>query len=46
MPKDLYVLLIEDDPFARDLMSMLMSRDWRTRVIGELVDYIKTLQTE
>lgn len=36
MPKDLHVLLIEDDPFARDLMSMLLSRDWRTRVIGEL----------
>lgn len=36
MPKDLHVLLIEDDPFARDLMSMLLSRDWRTRVVGEL----------
>ena len=36
MPKDLHILLIEDDPFARDLMSMLISRDWRTRVVGEL----------
>ena len=35
MPKDLNVLLIEDDPFARDLMGMLMARDWRTRVIAE-----------
>ncbi len=36
MPKDLHVLLIEDDPFARDLMSMLLARDWRTRVVGEV----------
>jgi DNA-binding NarL/FixJ family response regulator len=36
MPKDIHALLIEDDPFARDLMTMLLTRDWRTRVIGEL----------
>ncbi|HUF37259.1 MAG TPA: response regulator [Anaerolineales bacterium] len=35
MPKDLNVLLIEDDPYARDLMGMLLARDWRTRVIAE-----------
>jgi len=35
MPKDLNVLLIEDDPYARDLMSMLLARDWRTRVAAE-----------
>lgn len=35
MPKDLNVLLIEDDPYARDLMSMLLARDWRTRVTAE-----------
>jgi DNA-binding NarL/FixJ family response regulator len=35
MSKDLNVLLIEDDPYARDLMSMLLARDWRTRVIAE-----------
>ncbi len=36
MPKDIHVLLIEDDPYARDLMSMLLTRDWRTRVAGEV----------
>jgi len=35
MPKDIHVLLIEDDLYARDLMSMLLTRDWRTRVVGE-----------
>jgi DNA-binding NarL/FixJ family response regulator len=35
MPKDLNVLLIEDDPYARDLMGMLLARDWRTRVTAE-----------
>lgn len=35
MPKDLNVLLIEDDLYARDLMSMLLARDWRTRVVAE-----------
>ena len=36
MPKDISVLLIEDDIYARDLMSMLLTRDWRTRVVGEV----------
>ena len=35
MPKDILALLIEDDLYARDLMSMLLTRDWRTRVAGE-----------
>lgn len=35
MPKDIRVLIIEDDPYARDLMTLLLTRDWRTRVIGE-----------
>lgn len=34
--KDLNLLLIEDDPFARDLMGMLLTRDWRTRLVGEV----------
>ena len=37
MPKDIRVLIIEDDPYARDLMSLLLTRDWRTRVVGEVV---------
>jgi DNA-binding NarL/FixJ family response regulator len=36
MPKDIHVLLIEDDLYARDLMSLLLTRDWRTRVVGEV----------
>lgn len=35
MPKDIHALLIEDDTYARDLMSMLLTRDWRTRIVGE-----------
>jgi DNA-binding NarL/FixJ family response regulator len=36
MPKDINVLVIEDDPYARDLMVMLLTRDWRTRISAEL----------
>lgn len=36
MPKDIRVLIYEDDPYARDLMSLLLTRDWRTRVIAEV----------
>ncbi len=36
MPKDIRVLIVEDDPFARDLMALLLTRDWRTQVIGEV----------
>jgi len=36
--KDIRVLIVEDDPFARDLMSLLLTRDWRTRVIGEVIN--------
>jgi DNA-binding NarL/FixJ family response regulator len=35
MQKDIRVLIVEDDSYARDLMSLLLTRDWRTRVIGE-----------
>ncbi len=35
MPKDIHVLVIEDDPYARDLISLLLTRDWRIRVVGE-----------
>ena len=36
MQKDIRVLIVEDDPYARDLMALLLTRDWRTQVIGEL----------
>ena len=35
MLKDIRVIIVEDDPYARDFMSMLLRRDWRTRVVGE-----------
>ncbi|MBC8506348.1 MAG: response regulator transcription factor [Anaerolineales bacterium] len=38
MHKDIRVLIVEDDPFARDMMSLLLTRDWRTRVIGEAIN--------
>ena len=38
MAKDIQVLIIEDDPYARDLMALLLTRDWRTRVIGEIAN--------
>jgi DNA-binding NarL/FixJ family response regulator len=36
--KDIRVLIIEDDPYAQDLMSLLLTRDWRTRVVAEVSD--------
>jgi hypothetical protein len=35
MQKELNVIIVEDDPYARDFMSMLLRRDWRTQVVGE-----------
>lgn len=35
MVKELRVVIIEDDPYARDMMSMLLTRDWRTHVVAE-----------
>lgn len=35
MQKDLNVVIVEDDPYARDFISLLLRRDWRTRVVGE-----------
>jgi DNA-binding NarL/FixJ family response regulator len=36
MNREIRVLIIEDDPYARDLMAMMLARDWRTRVVAEL----------
>ncbi|HVN55015.1 MAG TPA: response regulator [Anaerolineaceae bacterium] len=36
MKQDIRVLIVEDDPYARDLMTLLLARDWRTRVIADL----------
>lgn len=35
MKKDLNIIIVEDDPYARDFMSLLLRKDWRTRVVGE-----------
>ena len=34
--EDIRVVIVEDDPFARNWMSMLAARDLRTRVVGEV----------
>ena len=36
MYKEIRVALVEDDPYARDLMALLLWRDWRTRVVAEV----------
>jgi DNA-binding NarL/FixJ family response regulator len=36
--KDIRVLIVEDDAYARDLMALLLARDWRTRVVREVTD--------
>jgi DNA-binding NarL/FixJ family response regulator len=35
MVNDIRVLIVEDDPYARSLMALLLSRDWRTRVVAD-----------
>ena len=39
MAKDINVLVVEEDPYSRDMITMLLTRDWRTRVVGELRSY-------
>lgn len=41
MAKDVRVLIVEDDLYSRDMMTMMLTRDWRTRVVGELDDHDK-----
>ncbi len=36
MAKDIRVLVVEDDLYSRSMIAMLLTRDWRTRVIGEI----------
>jgi len=36
MAKETHVLLVEDDFYARNWMELLLRRDWRTRVVGEV----------
>jgi DNA-binding NarL/FixJ family response regulator len=36
MEKEIQVIILEDDPFARNWMTLLVARDWRTKVVGDL----------
>ncbi len=38
MPKEIRVMLVEDDFYARNWMELLLRRDWRTKVIQEVTD--------
>ena len=35
MAKVIHIAIVEDDPFARNWMTLLAARDWRTRVVVE-----------
>jgi DNA-binding NarL/FixJ family response regulator len=39
--KDYWVLIIEDDPFASDIIMMLLARDYRTHAIEEMSGKVK-----
>jgi len=41
MNKDILVTILEDDLFSRNWMSLLMVRDWRTRMIGEFSNQVE-----
>jgi len=44
MPKNEFqVLILEDDPFARNWMALLAARDWRTRLAGEFDQPLKII---
>ena len=44
MPKfEFQVLILEDDPFARNWMALLAARDWRTRIAGEFDQPLKII---
>lgn len=36
MKKEAHVLIVEDDTYARSWMALLLARDWRTRIVGEV----------
>ncbi|OGO13636.1 MAG: hypothetical protein A2029_03435 [Chloroflexi bacterium RBG_19FT_COMBO_47_9] len=42
MPKsEFQIIILEDDPFARNWMALLAARDWRTRLAGEFDEPLK-----
>jgi len=36
MQRVIRTVIVEDDPYARDTMALLLRRDWRTQVCGEI----------
>lgn len=36
MGDEIHVVIVEDDPFARNWMVIVAVRDWRTRIVGEV----------
>ena len=40
---DIQVIILEDDPFARNWMALLAARDWRTRLVGEFDEPLKII---
>ncbi|OGO60302.1 MAG: hypothetical protein A2032_02640 [Chloroflexi bacterium RBG_19FT_COMBO_49_13] len=44
MPKNEFqIIILEDDPFARNWMALLAARDWRTRLAGEFDEPLKII---
>jgi hypothetical protein len=44
MPKsEFQIIILEDDPFARNWMALLAARDWRTRLAGEFDQPLKII---
>src|SRR5512141_425225 len=44
MPKsEFLIVILEDDPFARNWMALLAARDWRTRLAGEVDEPLKVI---
>ncbi len=44
MPKtEFQIVIVEDDPFARNWMALLAARDWRTRLAGEFDEPLKVV---
>ena len=36
MRREIRVLIVEEDPFARQWMALILARDWRTQLVGEV----------
>ena len=36
MVREISILIVEDDIYARYWMEMMLRRDWRTRVVGQV----------